>query len=211
MKERPVIMSAESVKAILEGRKTQTRRVVKPQVPKDGKPVVIYNGYPGVALSGVANHVIGCPYGAVGEHLWVREAHTRAFAPPQMQGAPQVKRGPALDDPSDPLHGWLHVAWADGQDDPGGWVSRRRHVSPLYMPRWASYLTLELTNVRVERLQEISHRDALAEGVAYDVSKPDGSPVARFQKRWQTLNAKRGYPWQSDPWVFVLEFKRASP
>lgn len=202
MAERPIIFSAESVKAILEDRKSQTRRVIKPQPPDDGKPLALYNGYPGVTPSGVANHVIGCPFGTVGDRLWVRETWGYTAKWPASL-AKQQKAPPAYK--------------ADAPDGGHTWFS------PLFMPRWASRLTLELTAVRVERLQDITLKDALAEGYpdakhwqSYDWSG-DGSyianaPISYYQNLWQQLNGKKpGFAWQDNPFVFVLEFKRVEP
>ena len=200
VKERPIIFSSESVQQILAGRKTMTRRPVKPQ-PNDVRwtpaAVGIYGGW-------IDEHgyPVRCPYGAVGERLWVRETHFIATGP--ADGSP-----PSLDNslvhfkagaPTD----LLHVAAKNGL-----WRS------PLHMPRWASRLTLELTSVGVERLQDISEEDAVAEGVEVDeaghaVRKHDpiawGSARGRYAEIWEELNAKRGFSWESNPYCWVLSF-----
>lgn len=160
MAERPIIFDGESVRAILAGRKTQTRRVVTPQpemvTDRDIRP---WEGDPACLLSLLRKEGKRLQYGDVGDRLWVREPC--------------------------------------GANGSRGFTSRQE-----------CRLTLEVVSVRVERVQEITHGDALAEGVAYDVSKPDGSPLARFRARWDAINAKRGHPWESNPWVWVVEFKR---
>jgi len=78
----------------------------------------------------------------------------------------------------------------------------------IHMPRWASRITLEITEVRVERVQEISHRDALAEGVSYDVSKSDGNPCARYRQLWDKINPAADRNWKANPWVWALSLKR---
>ena len=170
MKERPIIFSAEMVQAILDGRKTQTRRVMK-------VPPREINGV------GIVYESDKCPYGQPGNRLWVREtwAYWGSIETPEA------------------------IIYRTDGDKAGV-----RWRPSIYMPRKYSRITLEVTGVRVERVQDISHRDALAEGVSYDVSQDDGAPVPRFQKLWDSINAKRGYSWDKNPWVWVVEFKEAN-
>lgn len=163
MKERPIIFSGEMVRAILAGRKTQTRRVIKPQ------PVI---------QDGVAFFKTGqrCPYGQIGDRMWVREAWIRN------SGVPAYR----ADDPS--------------------WPGETPKWKPsIHMPRWASRITLEIVNVRVERLQDITVGDAWAEGCPNsDVNViPDW-----FIPLWAGINAARGNGWDDNPWVWAIEFKR---
>lgn len=215
-KERPIIMDSDSVRAILDNRKSQTRRLVKPQpesikVIADGKRLSINK-------DGFLKYEkpLDTPYGIPGDRLWVRE--TWAF--PRFQDdltpsgvnytqaifyKPDVIRrlsGPGTDGPW-----WM-------PPDRGKWRS------PIHMPRWVSRLTLEIKNVRVERVQEISEDDARREGVdAWFPKSPEllryvqegGSYRNGFHEQWDDLNAKRGYPWSSNPWVFVIEFRRIEP
>jgi len=204
MRERPIIFSAPMVRAILEGRKTQTRRVAKPQPSfEETRPwiaagrwqwppmVCAFSGFkheaaPQELLEAMATL---SPFGAVGDRLWVRECFS--YREHDLQAFSDLE----------PLI-WY---WADGAIT-GQWDFTKPKPS-IHMPRWASRITLEITDVRVERVQEITHRDALAEGVEYDVSKEDGAPVPRFAALWQTLNGPRGYGWGSNPWVWVLSFR----
>lgn len=198
MKERPIIMSAESVRAIIDGRKTQTRRMVSARSRRSA-----------------------CPYGKSGDRLWVKEAwycddfriaHWRRLSDPRSE------LGYAMDYLSTHSCG-AYEAGCPCRDDDG----RRAWRSPIYMPRWASQITLRVTDVRFERLQEISVEDAIAEGErCWICNGPvDGTSEndcgcfhstaeARnsYQVTWDSLNAKRGFPWESNPWVWVLTFER---
>jgi hypothetical protein len=154
MKIMPILFCAEMVRALLDGRKTQTRRLVK-----DRPPEIEY-----------------CKY-MIGDLLWVRETFIDA------QGY------------NDGLADFMYRAdvWAEGEKDEfkGMWTSS------IFMPRAASRITLEITGVRVERLQDISDEDSIAEGAGY--------PSQKFMALWQSINGKES--WDSDPWVWVIEFK----
>lgn len=191
MKERPILFSGPMVRAILEGRKTQTRRVVKPQpIGKIWNPPV-----DPPCLQDDSGRFHPCPYGYAGDRLWVREtwAHVPATAYRQSEGVVQTIS------PDDTDMAAVYAAdWSR---------SAPRWRPSIHMPRWASRITLEITGVRVERLQDITTKDAVREGVSYDVSKPDGGPIHRFQKLWNSINKDRA-PWESNPWVWVVEFRR---
>jgi len=198
-RERSIIFSGPMVRAILAGRKTQTRRVLKPQ------PAGLVNGMPYYEGRDAAK-LPTCPYGKAGDKLWVREACyiTKACE----DGAP-------LCDP-------VVIYRADGcEDQPNGYVSR----PSIHMPRWASRITLEVVSVRVERLQDISEANAEAEGVSrccpFGVCNGGGfiggdencrcadiTPTQVFAHRWDSINGKRGYSWDSNPWVWAIEFRR---
>jgi hypothetical protein len=189
MKERPILFNTEMIRALLDGRKTQTRRVVK-HIPMLGGPLA-WCAAAAAQEPGWVN-IVGdyrrfCPYGQPGDRLWVRETF-KAF--PDGDLFYRADFGDVI-----PVH-------ADDNSEDWTWKPS------IFMPRAASRLTLEIVSVRVERVQSISHRDALAEGVSYDVSKPDGAPVPTYQKLWDSINAKRGYGWDKNPWVWVVEFKR---
>jgi len=176
MKERPILFSGPMVRAVLSGAKTQTRRVIKPQPPADGSAKewtwAIDSDAPSPAL-GWRDDAIGacaavCPYGQPGDLLWVRETWC-----PRPEG-----------------YGYR------ADDDP---TNQPRKWGPsIFMPRAASRLTLRLTEVRVERVQDISQADAVAEGT---------QGKASFALLWDALNAKRGYGWASNPFVWVLSFE----
>ena len=213
-KERPILFSGEMVRAILEGRKTQTRRVVKLGDPDYSNCRYIPHNSEMVWRFDYSLHGGGtswedhnCPYGQPGDRLWVREAWAKSVRDPE---------GPSWDDDADHENfDILYRAtdegyeWTDAVGDP---VSAPWKPS-IHMPRWASRLTLEVTGVRVERLQEIKRRDAIAEGVDDNDSINVGRKIAnekvrmRFAILWDSINSKRGYDWDSNPWVWVVEFK----
>jgi len=189
MKERPIIFSGPMVKAILEGRKTQTRRIVRRTIANRVTAVGSQRNFhvqdPHV--------VMACPYGRPGDRLWVRET----WAPcGEIDNGPHAKRG------------YTYRADWDLEDD----LQRDHQWKPaIFMPREASRITLKITGVRVERLQEITEEDAIAEGAFVaptGIIKPDGTLTHRneFVRLWQEINGKRA-PWLSNPWVWVVEFR----
>lgn len=205
MKERPIPFSAPMVRAILEGRKTVTRRVVKPQ-PANNQGMVNarYCGHPhewlrdGICLPSDAATEWCCPYGKPGDRLWVREA---------WKSEAVFNLRPPRDIPVEAQLFYL----ADSSPAPE--TSRYRHAR--FMPRWASRITLELTSVRADRLLSLTYEDAVAEGVvrdqrrwyaddqegmAYDV------PQGAFSALWESINGPGS--WHANPWVWVVEFKR---
>ena len=191
MKERPILMSGAMVRAILDGSKTQTRRIVKPQ-PEHG---IIPCAWVDTlwaeldAKGGCRCHMapVRFPYGAPGDRLWVRETFAHHFG---------ELRYRADESPDSYYYGAK------------GWKPS------IFMPRALSRITLEITGVRVERVQDISEDDAWAEGVEPPMLHPDDPgnlDVARatFAALWDSINAARA-PWESNPWVWVVEFKRFS-
>jgi len=198
MKEHPILFSGEMVRAILEGRKTQTRRVIKPQ-PPEGSWWDAESGLFHLAGSklGVMRH---CPYGVPGDHLWVRETHHIDHYPAE-----------TLDAQGNP--GTVHYR-ADTDIISQSWDGQWR--LSIFMPRWASRITLLVTGVRVEQVQDISEDDARAEGIPLvnghypDYENPGNrwdTPGASFISLWDSINRKRGYSWQSNPWVWAVTFE----
>ena len=200
MRERPIIFSAPMVRAVLSGAKTQTRRLVRPQ-PEDRCPLVKEWGY---AFRNYAEASLGnvkmadgswgrvqCPYGRSGDRLWVRETWG---AWPHMMGGVQPET-------------LRYRADGEYQNERGTW----RWRPSIHMPRWASRITLEITDVRVERLQDISGMDAKREGVSVPAHIPeDGADLdyARrgFRRMWEEIHG--GGSWEKNPWVWVIEFKK---
>ncbi len=190
MKERPILFSAPMVRAILEGRKTQTRRVVKQYLPS---PRAMAGTKPVpddlvLRSSGFA-HRNTCPYGQPGDRLWVREAWARYN----------------IDQDS---HDMAYRATA-----PDEWPIEGRWRPSIHMPRWASRITLEIVSVRVERLNNITREDAAAEGICYPDSEPKPEwylnsnwPEQNFAGLWEAINGAGS--WQENPWVWVVEFDR---
>jgi len=214
-KERPILFSGPMVQAIIEGRKTQTRRVVKPQPelsqgwelqvpgPQSKRALAVcwdcmrYGVEPG---SPSHNHRWDTsknwrvPYGVPGDRLYVRENLRWE------QGASDVIHGVEMQDPATLLYEADDAPVQGGEIDEFDAFSRRcrRDVVPsIHMPRWASRLTLEITGVRVERLQSISEQDARAEGVLGRVE---------FVELWKSINGDKS--WAENPWVWVVEFKK---
>ena len=216
MKERPILMSAPMVRAILDGTKTQTRRVVKPTMtaPKvaplhmepwiiDGEQEIDDHGLP--CWSGFHPDYPGeakwfsCPYGGIGERLWVRETH--ALVPMTAYRASDGVQQTI--DPNDPDHAAIYRAGWD-RSDPG-----TRWRPSIFMPRWASRITLEITDVRVQRVQEITVEDAMHEGITAPMLNDKYSTMrGGFSILWDEINAARGYDWASNPWVWALTFRR---
>lgn len=235
MKERPILFSGEMVRAILDGRKTQTRRTMNPQPEHaqlyEYKGKEIYDGenrrwcwknHVGVDSWEDITGQLGseCTYGQPGDRLWVRET----FGCTIWDG-PGIKNGrkPQHGDPilyrADPASA---AQWGAGLPSQGGFLWR----PSIFMPRWASRITLEVTEVRVERVQEISPEDVLAEGIKRGT---DGSwlgpldgfpdfPYAHaheaFSALWDSINAKRDggkFAWEANPYVWRLSFRRVKP
>lgn len=199
MKERPILFSAPMVLALLAGTKTQTRRVAKEFAGRDDLEKILRR-FP---------NQNGCPYGQPGDRLWVRESWfpdppadgTWAYAEwagcreGQIAGVPDRFRHPAF---CCYAADWLHgeVRWTPS----------------IHMPRWASRITLEITSVRIERLQDISEQDAAAEGVAtwapgaLSPESLNADPSDQFRWLWCSINGPDS--WGANPWVWVVEFKR---
>ena len=237
MKERPIIFSGAMVRAILDGRKTQTRRVVrwpKWADPDRDWPFLLPPAH-SLALyrDGRPVKKMGCPYGVPGDRLWVRE--TWRVTSESNHYDTDEKR--------------LYVAYRANTGSPGH-LGGRQHTTifsassdedlaakawgnhrsgpwrpSIHMPRWASRLMLEVTAVRVERLQDISEADAAAEGV--DGLVPGHGPVTDAEVRaepgymrsrfyrdgfafaWHNINGKRpGCSWEDNPWVWVVSVRR---
>lgn len=234
MKERPMLFDARSVPGIFDGRITMTRRVLKPQPScmalgggawypyEDSKRKKHYANV-GHFRKGVAADF--CPYGQIGDRLWVREAcyiwgrwrengltktgkqawtfkaetpHTVIFAPSHPQVATKTT-------PRETCAYWKRPS--------------------IFMPHWASRILLEITDIRVERVQEISGENCVQEGATtltdlnMVLSRIDKTPFheqnnrkarAIFQDLWDSINAKRGFGWDVNPWVWVIEFKEAA-
>ena len=211
MKERPIIMSGNHPKLVLDGIKTQTRRVIKPQPVMGGWNATaehpsygwfwkkLYQTWEGEEdfFKRLVEH---CPYGQVGDRLWVRETHlyyTDPFAIECYVGF-RDGTGKSVDDFPE---GATVVNIAS---DPKKWKWR----PSIHMPRWASRISLEITEVRVERVQEISVDGAIAEGLQPMFIRDKFFPArGMFKDLWDSLNAKRGYGWEVNPWVWVISFK----
>ena len=203
MKEKPILFNTEMVQAILEGRKTQTRRVIKPQ-PKIDKTGNLIWGKWNYGQNTIGPHIYNvikkCPYGKIGDRLWVRETWkaTQQYPAPG-NFAEKIKVE--------------YRAGGEAWFEKGKWKSPFRLTEvwrpSIHMFRWSSRINLEITNIRVERVQEISEEDAKAEGIELSCALY-GYPCYKktFHELWDSINKKRGYSWDSNPWVWVVEFKR---
>ena len=226
-KERPILFSAPMVRAILAGTKTQTRRVLKD---------AIWNGFEGTSRvrladddhigSGLKNDFddgyISCSYGQPGDRLWVRESVRAADlddfsrAVEYLADGACVQVASAEDIESEAFGRWEKLNSYRSNDAA---LDGGKTVQPMHMPRWASRIDLEVTGVRVERLNAISEADASAEGV-YSVQCNDlgtevpyyrslSPPCDLFKMLWESINGAGS--WDANPWVWVVEFKRVKP
>lgn len=211
VKERPILFSGPMVNAILEGKKTQTRRIVKPQpgkleLPPD-KPNALNCSYAAFVWNErerpPENIHIHCPFGSPGDRLWVRETFRLFnFEPHQHDDMGECEIDYRAT-PNKTLEAIADEAFTEfGQKSP--WKPS------IFMPRWASRIDLEITGVRVERLNDISEKDAEAEGAPmahYLVDdQPTGSYDEGFAQLWESINGEGS--WAENPWVWVVEFKR---
>ena len=201
MKERPILLNAPMVRALLAGTKTQTRSIVK---ARDLEWMDVHQGLR------EPDNAERCPYGQPGDRLWLRES----WSP----------------DPPD-VDGWGYAAWAGCREGQiAGVPERFRHprfcnyaadwlhgpirwTPSIHMPRWASRITLEITRVRVERLQDIDLADALAEGISDtgalildSAGNEQGGPIAEYAVLWEQINGPGS--WDENPWVWAIEFRR---
>ena len=210
--ERPIIFSGPMVRAILSGNKTQTRRVVKKKLyfPTD----------PGIGYA-VEKGRIKCPYGVPGDRLWVRETCVR-FTGITFEGGPWPVcgwKGPKHN--QNPYQALLPKAGNENHIEKLNNAAACVTVPSIFMPRWASRITLEIEDIRVERLQDISEEDAKAEGIIKfsDMDlyghDPNGTPgpmvggsySEAFMLLWDSINAKK-HSWESNPWVWVISFHK---
>jgi len=231
LNEKPILFNSAMIRSILKNRKSQTRRVIKPQPPS-------YNWHPkehsaqpcywiGYSDTGKLRNDVGglkndcgwkCPFGAPGDRLWVRETWRETWS---------SSHNP-MDKPSKHETGVEYRATWNGRRDPeariivtngpryGGDMAKDGHVKwrpSIYMPRWASRITLEVVGVKVERVQEINGTDAQAEGWPRDQELfPTVNAGYKanfwFSNLWDSINAKRGYGWSVNPWCWCVEFKQ---
>ncbi|AHG41085.1 hypothetical protein N018_13030 [Pseudomonas syringae CC1557] len=206
-KERPILFSAPMVRAILSGQKTVTRRTLKvqPHIDASGNFCVGGANY-GQDIYGkpVTKHFVSsnCPHGKPGDRLWVREA---------WQADAQVNEVA----PRELSHGEPIQYPADGASRQTGcsMITPGKTRPSIHMPRWVSRILLEITDVRVERLQDISEEQAEAEGVDFLRAAPDLDETLTaaqlFYCLWSFINGSDS--WNSNLWVWVVEFKRVTP
>lgn len=194
MKEHPAIFSTEMIPKILDKQKTMTRRAAGLKEINEYPDLWVWFGYdnsgrysfrfkPGDRILSIR-----CPYGQVGDRLWVRETWAApkeydALSPVGLWDKPKI---------------WY---LADGIKPI--WAGKTR--SSLFLPRWASRILLEITEVRVERLNQITPEDCLREGLTLNY-QPANALTPRFHLLWDSLNAKGGHGWDKNDWVWVIGF-----
>lgn len=200
-KEHFIIFDGESIRAIYADLKTQTRRVIVPQ-----PEFFLGNGWPlgkivyGLTETGVSvtrHEPMRCRYGQLGDRLWVKEIYATPgnydeYKPSELKWHCQSAD---LAYKATEQYGDVYFTWR----------------SAMFMPYWAHRLDLDVITIKPERLQDISQADAKAEGAACPLGVPEDVEIGYvlgFKRRWDALNAKRGYPWSSNPWVWAIEFKR---
>ena len=199
MKEHPILFSTEMVQAILEGRKTQTRRIFKGTTEhrEPYNPAYLERWRSNDGWKQI------CPYGQVGDRLWVRETFkhfANKWDGTNWQSCITYKAGNLT----------VYDSW-DYEPPREKWWNKSTildHWQPsIFMPRWASRITLEITDIRVERLQEITEEDAVAEGIMPEQHPFDAPPAMRYATLWDSINGKK-HSWESNSWVWVIEFKK---
>lgn len=219
MRERGIIFNAEMVRAVLEGRKTQTRRAIKHQPFIDGDFWKMDHAGWGrglqLAAHGakaelyLANH---CPFGAVGDRLWVRESYRMPesldhYSPQQVA---EMALGSGYSKPWAPIQleadGIRTGKWS-GFNTPPMTTEPGKLRPSIHMPRWASRITLEITAVRVERLYAITLGDICKEfGCGIYDFRPATYGFQAWEELWKSIYGEES--WQANPWVWVIEFKR---
>lgn len=198
--ERPILFNAPMVRALLYGSKTQTRRVVKPKpfaggyhegdvefdgfrIPREGGPAPAKFSAEAVGGGAYMNEEIYCPYGQPGDRLWVRESYADIGC---------------------------RLTYRADEDD-GAHCKVKKWTPSIHMFRADSRILLEITSVRVERLQDINEGDAISEGCRQPATGPDWQITKRWAYRalWEQINGAGS--WDANPWVWVIEFKRVTP
>lgn len=247
VRERPILFAAPLVRAILDGKKTQTRRLIKPQPTRSLPHTKPINGGDS-GENWTMHHPLGwkwqknkgwssfvaddadskfvdclacdCPFGRAGDRLWVKETWRPRIAHSHGEDACDCA-DVTLRYEADGAERFV-----DDRGVPHEWMmpkaAARGNVSPLLMPRWASRITLEITNVRVQRLQDISEEDARAEGATRDSEPCDHKRLScedigcmgpgyrsSFAQLWSDLNGREGpLSWAANPFVWVIDFRR---
>jgi len=230
VKERGILFSAPMVRALLVGAKTQTRRAMKPQpvpIPPDVQRKSPFDdtGYwwacsAAKSMMSMWDVPGACSHGTRGDRLWVREAWRTAASLDKENAGSIAKKAAEAGYPKP----WMPVEYsADGcrADWDSTWGASGRQRLGRFMPRWASRITLEVTDVRVQRSQDISEEDAKAEGVLslseaeVAATNPGGKTwsrgpaTARYELLWDAINGAGS--WASNPWVWAISFKRVTP
>lgn len=202
MRELPILFNTEMVRAVLDGSKTQTRRPIKPQPNWLEDPNWAFEyGHHGRAWYAWEGEYpeegsthFKCPFGEPGDKLWVRETWADV-------------RGMGFDEDI-----YFKADCLEGSDGDEARIAYGVKYKPsIHLPKAFARIWLEVTDVRVERLQDIKARDCTAEGIRTPIANlPQMIPICfqEFQELWDSIYGKEGLDWSSNPWVFVVEFKR---
>lgn len=240
--EQPILMSAPMVRAILAGAKTQTRRLVKPQPVENYSVIGAVRESRGWSWPRPDGQCVGletmselCPYGTPGDLLWVRETYALEHCVEPDQAPPHADWRPTKTSADPDEHRWIQPHYR--ATDPPPALSYEDSADPrvrwrasIHMPRWASRITLRVTGVRVERLQDISREDAVAEGVEWNKCPTEQTQQSMDAQRaahrigmaahyeawidyvggyhwlWESINGAGA--WNANPFVWVIEFLR---
>jgi hypothetical protein len=205
MNGKPILFSGEMVRAILEGRKTQTRRVINPQIEWD-EDIFQRRKNGTIDQFTYSEFIARCPYGQPGDRLWVREKWQQVYE----RGDGQRFTEPFVGAQKN----WIeYAATPRDEHEPPRWRPS------IHMPLKYSRIALEIVNVSVTRVQDISRHDAKAEGVSNLWINPPANKqhyqrvllnpyIANYSVLWDKINEPRGFGWDMNPWVWVIEFKR---
>ncbi|OQA14340.1 MAG: hypothetical protein BWY63_03198 [Chloroflexi bacterium ADurb.Bin360] len=214
---RLLIFSDDDIRAIVTGRKTQTRRVIEPQPPVQSRGSVqgvffnnlfelIVDAGEELAVAGSktvkVNQRFLCPYGKPGDCLWIREGWRTEELEDGLDGIRYQadERFRPIENTFEASNSWCEAHQNGKHGD--------KWRSPMHMPRWASRIALGIISICAERLQELTDADALAEGVhLHGTTRYAGEAVDGFVKLWDSANGER-HPWESNPWVWKIEFVR---
>ena len=222
MKDRPILFSSPMVRAILDGRKTVTRRVVLPQPEHQATIAEMLPAIQGTKMiperAGFFSTTDGygcyshgtrvCPYGQSGDRLWVREMWRPLWdgidVPGSLGDCVQYRADMAKIKPRVPDEdtGFRFDDMCDESDPDPKWKPS------IFMSRWISRITLEITGVKVERIQGVSEEDAFAEGIERGDPGVEGWGRFCYRKIWNSINEKRGFGWDANPWVWAISFRR---
>lgn len=213
MKEHPILFSGDMVRAILEGRKTQTRRIIKPQPElkayphpdnfySEEKQKFVSRGNINLFWKGTQTHIDEfnqrCIYGKIGDQLWVRETWAKVLGEEDLRFVYKATNVEELN---------------TGDEDDDGNIFKWR--PSIFMPRKASRIQLEIVNIRVERVNNISALDCIAEGIDKELCKDynhdnifldEEAAKELYEELWIKINGKES--WEKNPWVWVIEFKK---
>jgi len=224
VKEHPILFSGPMVRAILNGTKTQTRRAItRPHIITEEEDFEYRDSW--IDSEGnccaVEDALSLCPYGQPGDALWLKENFWKDSRVDYANPPREIFYDATPEIALDHMGAIMHATYLGGEK-----VSREDSLRNLetnkfwsrkpsiHMPRWASRITLEVTDVRVERIHSITDEDVLREGVLLQhIEKyrkflhPNDIHGTAFGELWDSINAKRGFPWKDNPWVWVVSFK----